>query len=205
MTVALLAKPNLSASLGLRLDTDNVLTLIQFDASITEVYNRRKEITKHPVEAGADIGDHSRILPTTIEINGWVSDDPIIFLRSQRATASVPGGNPDTRAADAWRELNRIMEEEDLITVVGDLDEFDNMTLTGIRVPKDKDKGRVLDATLTFEQLTIATTETVAAPEPVQSNRAPKTQEGNKPSRPPKPVPEETQTSVIFDVIQGTQ
>lgn len=193
MSISLLAKPNRSAFLGEKITQDITLILIQFDASISERYSRAKEVTSHPVEAGADISDHTRVLPLTIDIHGWVSDDPILFLASLRAQPSVAGGNPRTRSRDAWRELNRIMDEEDEVKVVSDLDEFENMVLTNIDVNKDKDSGRILDATITLQQITVATTEITAAPVPAptntgdaSSNRAPKSDLGKQVAKPPR-------------------
>ena len=185
MTVALLSKPNRSAFVGENVSGPTDVILIQFDASVSEVYTREKEVTQNPVESGGDVTDHTRTLPTEIEINGWVSDDPIIFLRSLRAEPSVRGGNPATRAADAWRELNRIMDEESLVKVVTDLDEFPDMILTSIRVPRNKDKGRVLDATIRLKKIVIATTEVTEPPAPTQGNRMPKTPKGKQLAKEP--------------------
>ncbi len=198
MTVALLSKPNRSAFVGENVSAPTEVILIQFDASISEVYTREKEITQNPVEAGADVTDHTRTLPTEIEINGWVSDDPIIFLRSLRAEPSVKGGNPATRAADAWRELNRIMDEESLVKVVTDLDEFPDMILTSIRVPRDKDKGRVLDATIRLKKIVIATTEVTEPPAPTQNNRAPKTKKGKQVGKTPT---ESKEASILAKLV----
>lgn len=185
MSVSLIGQPNRSAFLGEKISEDITLILIQFDASLSERYSRTKEVTQHPVESGADVSDHTRLLPTEIEIRGWVTDDPIIFLRSIRAEPSVAGGNPQTRSLDAWRELNRIMDEESTVKVVTELDEFEDMVLTSLDVTKDKDSGRILDASITLRQIVIATTEVTEAPTPSMSNRAPKTQKGKQVGKPP--------------------
>jgi hypothetical protein len=197
MVLSLLAKPNRSASL--KAAEGIALVLIQFDASLTERYSRTKEVTAHPVESGADITDHTRTLPKEIEIHGWVSDDPIIFLKSLRATPSVLGGNPLTRAFDAWTELNRIMDEESTVKVVTELDEFDSMVLTNIDVTKDKDTGRILDATITLREIVIATTEVTEAPEPTQSNRKKKSGLGKQVGKPPS----DTKGSLFTRIASG--
>jgi len=185
MTLSMIGKPNKSSFIGEKIDQDITLILIQFDASLSERYTRTKEVTNHPVESGADVTDHTRVLPLEITIHGWVTDDPIIFLKSLRALPSVSGGSPLTRSFDAWRELNRIMDEESTLKVVTDLDEFENMVLTGIDTIKEKDTGRILDATITLKKITIATTEVVDAPEPQQENRSDKTNNGKKTGKDP--------------------
>jgi hypothetical protein len=144
------------------------------------------------VESGADISDHTRVLPTEIDIRGWVSDTPIVVLASLRAQPSVSGGGRQTRVLDAWRELNRIMDEESTVKVVTSLDEFDDMVLTNIDVTREKDSGRILDATISLQKVIIATTEIVAAPTPrapagataSQSNRAAKVEKGKQVAKP---------------------
>ena len=186
MSISLLAEPNRSAAIGVNVSGPTDVLLIQFDASISERYSRRKEITQHPVEAGADVSDHSRTLPLEITIHGWVTDDPIIVLRSINATPSVRGGDPRTRVENAWKELNRIMDEESEVKIISGLDDFRNMVLKSIDVKRDKDSGRILDATIALQQITIATTEVISVPTPQpkpgkkSSNRSRKKNRGKK-------------------------
>lgn len=193
MSLSLLAKPNRSAAIGkVVAEGQPDAILIQFDASISERFSRRKDVTQHPVEAGSDISDHSRTLPLEITIRGWVTDDPIIVLASVNATPSVAGGSINARVANAWKELNRIMDEESIVKVISGLDSFDNMILKSLDVTRDKNTGRILDATISLEQITIATTEVIEIPtprpEPGQgsSNRARKTKNGKKVSKTPR-------------------
>lgn len=203
MAVTVIAKPNRSALLGSKITEEITEVLIQFDASISERYSRQKEITAHPVEDGADVTDHQRTRPTSIEIHGWVSDTPIIFLASLRAQPSVSGGDPRTRAADAWRELNRIMDAEQSVKVITELGEFDNMALSSIDVSRDKDTGRILDARISLTEIIVATTETVALPQPAPpagssaSNRAPKINKGKQVAKPP------ANQSVLFSITKA--
>lgn len=203
MSVSLLAKPNRSAAIGANVTGPTDVLLIQFDASISERYSRRKEITQHPVEEGSDVSDHSRTLPIEITIHGWVSDDPIVVLRSLNAEPSVPGGSTDARVLDAWKELNRIMDEESEVKLISGLDDFRNMILKSIDVIRDKDSGRILDATIALQQITIATTEVISVPtprpEPGQrsSNRSKKTNNGKKVAK-----PAQRNASLIFQAIE---
>ncbi len=204
MSVSLLAKPNRSAALGKPVaEGQPDVILIRFDASISERFSRRKDITQHPVEAGADVSDHARTLPTEITIHGWVSEDPIVVLASVNATPSVAGGSINARVDNAWKELNRIMDQESFVKVISGLDTFDNMLLKSIDVVRDKDSGRILDATIALQQVTIATTDVIEVPtprpEPGQgsSNRSPKTNKGKQVAK-----PTERNASLIFQAIE---
>jgi hypothetical protein len=185
MSIALLSKPNRSAFLGEpNVEAEQALgdlvtvVLFQFDASLTENFNRSAEVTTHPVEQGSDTTDNVRVLPQNITINGWVSDNPIQFAASLRT-----GPAPRTLAADAYETLNRIMDDKIPVRVVTSLKSFDDMILTNIDVTRDKDSGQILDATITLQQIIIATTETVEPPKPVKKQRAKKKKEGKKVAR----------------------
>lgn len=181
MSIALIAKRNRSAALGEAITQDQTTILFQFDASITENFNKTAQVTDHPVEDGADVTDHIRRLPEEIEIRGWVSNDPILFLASLRI-----GPAPRNRAEDAYEELRRIMDEGQLVRVVTQLRNFENMALTSISVSRDKDTGRILDATIGLREIVIATTEVVEPPEPREGNRKPKANQGKQVTKEPE-------------------
>lgn len=175
MTISLLARPNRSAFLGEPLTGDQTLTLFQFDASINETFSKTAEVTDHPVESGADVTDHIRRLPEEITLRGWVSNDPIAILASLRF-----GPPPRKRAEDAYDDLRRIMDNGQLVKVVTSLRDFENMALTSIAVTREKDSGRILDATIGLREIVIASTEVTEPPEPQQSNRGKKRQTGKQ-------------------------
>ena len=204
MSIALISKPNTSAFLGDPVtEAEAILgdlvtvVLFQFDASLTENFSRSAEATKHPVEQGADITDNVRVLPQTVTINGWVSDNPIQFAASLRT-----GPAPRTIAADAYETLNRIMDSKTTVRVVTSLRSFDDMILTNIDVSRDKDTGQILDATITLEQIIIATTETVNPPTPIKKQRAKKKKDGKKVAKETTP-PQDGILSKIFSRIGG--
>ena len=199
MSLALLSKPNLSASLGQT--TGAELTLFQFDASIAENFDKTAEITDHPVEEGADTSDHIRRKPESIEIHGWVSNDPIV-IGASRLDAQR------TRVEDALTALERIMDEGQLVKVITSLKELDNMALSRISVRRDKDSGRILDATIRLREIIIATTETTQPPVPApdKSTRAPEANLGRQtPTDATAAAPGSTSpsSSVLLGIIGG--
>jgi len=189
MTISMMAKRRQPVSLNDPLDEEVGITLFKFDASISENYSKQAVLTDHPVEEGADISDHVRSLPEEVEINGWVSNNPII------AAASIREGSPPRSIAeDAYGELRRIMDERVPVRLVTALREFDNMILTSISVVRNKDTGRIIDATIKLRELIIATTETTDAPEPEQSNRKKKQNKGKQTG---KEATDQQNTSIV--------
>ncbi len=200
MSLALLARPNRSASLNVQEGPLVGLTLFQFDATISEVFASTSDVTDHPVEEGADVSDHVRRRPREFDVHGWVSNDPIVILASSQF-----GPAPRTRAEDAYDELLRIQAQAELVTVATSLKDLANMFLASISATRDKDSGRILDATLRLREIIIATTEVTSAPvpAPTKSARAPKANLGRQAA---KPVPADVagvQESALFGPVSS--
>ncbi len=176
------------------------LRLLQFDATITEAFSRTSQLTQFPAEDGSPLSDHANLKPLSFTMRGWVSDHPILVLPLENARASVPGGNPRRRALDAFDELNRIMDNKILLELVTGFGKFVNIHLESIRANKDKTSGRILDATLTFKELIVASTETVTLPTPVQASRSGKTDLGRQVAGPPT-SPDGTESTAVADSL----
>lgn len=142
--------------------------LVQFDASLSETHARQCEITDHPVEEGSTISDHIRRLPETLEVNGVVSNHPIVFLASLNSPSPITNGlTPATARAElAYSTLRKLMDDGELVTVVTSLWEYENMAITSMSVARDVNTGNVLNCSLSLREIIIAKTKTVDAPEP---------------------------------------
>lgn len=141
-------------------DTSQIL---EFEATIEEGHEAEAETTDHPVEIGADITDHIRRLPQKLTLKGIVSDYPILLLAPFRAEASVPGGDPGSRAKDAYDWLVDTKDQGLLLQVFTTLTSYSNMAIIGMSVVRDKDKRNILDVDLTLREIIIAETEKGAA------------------------------------------
>lgn len=203
MAIELLARKKQRAFLGEPITDDITLILLQFDASINEIHSASAEVTDFPVEEGADESDHIRALPDEIEINGMVTNDPILFLKSLRAQPSVAGGDPRTRAEDAFEELNRIKNEGQLVTVFTSFKEYTDMAITSISVPRDKDLGNAMDATITLRKVVKASTETATPPKPATASRAPKKKLGKKSTKAAKAPAANKGGSILSQLLGG--
>jgi hypothetical protein len=141
---------------------------VQFDCSVSETHSKEAQITDHPVEEGSTISDHIRRQPESLELNGIVTNHPIIFLASIQAPSPLENDlspTPD-RAEVAYATLREIMDKGELVTVVTSFWEYENMAITSMSVTRDAQNGNVLNCNLGLREIIIAKTETVAAPEP---------------------------------------
>ena len=138
-------------------DADGVLEL---DCSLSETHIDEAEVTSHPVEGGSETSDHIRKLPQTLEVNGIITNTPLVFLASVQAESPVLANqNPKTdRVSAGYDYLRKLMEDGTLIDVVTSLREYKNMALTGMSVIRDAENGNVLNCTLSLREVIIAGT-----------------------------------------------
>jgi len=148
--------------------------LVNFDATISESHRKSNEVTSHPVEAGIDVSDHIRPQPEEIDINGIVSDTPLVYLPSLRATSPIEGDltRPTERADAAYKEIQRVMDAGQLVTVVTKLREYEDMAITSFAVDRDASTGNVLNATLSLRQVVTVESQVTAEPIPIASGNS---------------------------------
>lgn len=141
---------------------------VQFDCSVSERHTDEAEITEHPVEFGSDVSDHIRKLPKSIEINGIVTNTPIVFLASLMAPSPVITDflSKTDRVEAAYAELQRVMDDGELVDVVTSLKTYDNMAITSLVVDRDVATGNVLNCVVSLREVVIASTLTVDLPLP---------------------------------------
>jgi hypothetical protein len=158
--------------------------VVQFDASVSEVHTDEMEITDHPVEEGSDISDHIRKMPITIEMNGVITNNPIVFLASVRAKSPVTTDISTTqdRVGTGYDKLREIQESGELIDVATSLRDYNNMVIQSLSISRDVSTGNILDATLTLREIIIAKQLTTDLPIPIPEKVAKKTEtnKGNK-------------------------
>jgi hypothetical protein len=176
-TAASLATKKKLTRIAIESDTSQFL---EADATVSATHEGSAMITRHPVERGSDITDHIRREPDTVDIDIVISDTPVMYLASLRAKASVPGGNPKTRAKDAYDFLRRIKDNGQTVKVVLGLRTYRTMAIRSLSVTQDKDTSNIVRIRARFEEIIIAQTETVAAPEPVNQSRGDRVNQGKK-------------------------
>lgn len=132
--------------------------LLTLEASVSENHARKAEVTAHPVEVGSDMADHSRFLPRTLDMVGIVSNTPIVFLASLRALPSVAGGDPSSRAEDAFQALEQVMRTGTLCFIDTTLASYENMMLESLAAPRDATRGNIVELQMSWREVRIAET-----------------------------------------------
>lgn len=161
-----------------------VLGVIQFDCSLSERHAGDAEVTEHPVEtvigaAGVPgvVSDHIRALPEELEINGIVTNTPIVFLASALAESPVfpfKRSPLQDRADTAYWTLRQLKNAGHLLDVVTSLRTYSNMAITSLVVARDVSNGNVLNCTVGFREVKTATSLAFEKPIPddVANNKA---------------------------------
>jgi hypothetical protein len=176
---------------------------LEFDALISATYSGTAVLTDHPVEGSIDITDHIRRQPKQVQIKIVVSNSPIIVLASLRATPSVPGTDPATRAEAAFLFLEDIKDNGKLVHLSTNLFDYTNMAISSLSVTRDKDTSHVLEADITLREIQIAAAETTTPPVPADSTKTKKKNLGNKAKQPaPEPARQSALTK-LFGIFGG--
>jgi hypothetical protein len=127
----------------------------EVDVALVEEPVFDSEITDKPVEVGANITDHQRLLPTDLMVEGFVSDSPTGSIVDRRSQGSVP-------SVDAYAYFKTLRESKEPFTVQTTKDIFDNMlvrTLSPISTTQDGFRFRC-----TFKQVVFVTNERTTIP-----------------------------------------
>jgi hypothetical protein len=184
-----------------RVSPNSTVQLIAFDATLRRVHQSRVEVTDHPVEDGSTVTDHSRRLPKRLQLDIIVTNDPVIVDAVENAQPSVAGGDPKSRAQDAWAALEDAQERGDLLTVRTWLKDYESMILEDMNAPRDAATGNVLSATISLRELITATTETVQPPDTVDKSQSPRTNLGRQNTTAAPAENESKARSVLSEVL----
>lgn len=138
---------------------------IELDAAITEKHSAKVEITKHPIEEGANPTDHARLLPLAIMVEGFLTNTPLGAVeRAFRGVTNDPRTSTGARGAagpaqQAMAELEKMRVDKKVVSVVSDFRSYDGMLITSIEVPRDAKTGEAIRFTITLEEIRIVRSE----------------------------------------------
>jgi hypothetical protein len=177
-----------------------ISTRIEIEASVSESHRRSAEVTAHPVERGADVVDHIRFNPRELDMVGVISNTPIMVAASLQAQPSVPGGDPRSRAEDAYRELENLMEAGALCKITTTLFSYEDMALVALSTPRDAPRGNIAELQMTWREVRFAETLRVDAPVPSSPARGNNINAGKQAANAAKDAEAEKATSLLSKI-----
>jgi D-ribose pyranose/furanose isomerase RbsD len=138
--------------------------VLELDCNISESHEFENQVTAFPIENGSEITDHVINKPKKITVNGFVTNSPINSLGKIGEIKDAIAGNSglsQKRVSVAEYELQSILFNKELVTIVTSLDVYDDMVMTSLSIPKDSKTGDALRFTATFQQIIKITTQNV--------------------------------------------
>lgn len=134
---------------------------ITFDLLLSENHEMRSVVTTHTIEDGSVVADHIRNELRTGTVTGMVSNYSI-------STGLLEGAiNPlaaevKNRAKDAYEAFRNLWNAREPVTIVTQLEVYENVVVTSIRTEKAPETGAALRFSVSFQQIqTVKLRETV--------------------------------------------
>lgn len=128
------------------------------DVTISEFHSDEVTVTTHPVDTGAQISDHAYKQPATVVCSfGWSN--------SSRLLNSVLDGSIFRgleSANDVYKRLLKMQEERQQLKLSTGKRVYDNVIITKIQTTTTVDTESAAIIEVTFQEILLATTRTVA-------------------------------------------
>lgn len=135
-----------------------------FDAILKTDHTSKITATSHPIESGANVSDHAFVEPKEISIEVGVSD-------CETGNGTFGSGN---RSVNAFKELIKLQESRQLISVVTRFKTYNNMLIMSVSVPDDYTVMNSFKANLMLREIPIVSTSRVKVSERGGSDQAQK-------------------------------
>jgi hypothetical protein len=148
---------------------------ISVDATLEEIGTDLLQITEHPVEAGANITDHSFYRPAELVMHcGW-SNANIKAALGVSGNQPFAGGalNNDDYVSSVYSQLISLQQSLQPFHVFTTIRQYSNMLITSLSLTRDKKTSQALMITVTMRQIiTVSTLSSTIAPAANQLNPA---------------------------------
>lgn len=143
---------------------------LDIDATLSQVAERSVEVTKFPIEDGAQISDHAIRKPETYRMEGAISNTPPRAPRYDREVAEDTSEAIKT-AQPSWEPRRAESAREVLESLVGALVTIDTgakvhegMILQSVSFPRDPATGDAVSFSASFEKILRVSSEVAPVP-----------------------------------------
>lgn len=165
-----------------------------FDAYFSINHESILSITEHPVQTGASISDHAFMEPRTVTFEIGMSDVMQDLSEYISGIESFNNGDSPSKSINAYKVLEKLQQDRIPMTVVTRLNTYNNMLISSLVVPDDKNTTYALRATVTLKEIIVAKVTTVKI-----SARSQITDSTNMGNQNPQPVDE----SILAGALLG--
>jgi len=182
---------------------------VAFDAVPTITPAESANVTRHPVEKGADVADHIQLAPRKLSFEAVVTNTPLAqpATHTRGARGEVMGidnispdgasvlqfdGSMD-RPRDVYLDLRDAYQAKSVFTVDTALERYDDMVITNLTSPREAGSGKetqsgtridFLKFSIEMEQIRVAgSREGKVTRKPKKGTPKPKTNKGSQPKK----------------------
>lgn len=133
---------------------------VDIDGFVQEEHTLSCDVTKNPVEDGADVTDHVQLESAKLTIDGIVTDSPIRlgvisnFVNAGRAITNL--FSTTKRSIDAYNQLESLWKSREPFTVVTSLKRYENMVFEELSVPRNSLNSNSISFSASLMQIRIA-------------------------------------------------
>jgi len=131
--------------LGFQTITKVKIGTVELDASLSEDHRFPAQLTENPVEDGTVFTDHVVLQPTTLQIEGRISD----------ATQSLVSFRGPGTSADAFKSLVALQKGRETFRVVTKIAVYDRMMFEELSVPRTALDGRSIRFTARLKEILV--------------------------------------------------
>lgn len=157
-------------------DKEHRIGELLVDAIIKESHELRAEISEHPTEKGESFVDHIANCPTTIQIEGIISNTPMSLIGKTLVTSlsNFIEDKSNDIAEQAFKTLENIFAKRRPISICTSLKDYDNMVLESLSVERGGGLSECLHFHLSAKQVAIVEQKTIVLPKPKPQRAKPK-------------------------------
>ena len=165
---------------------------LTIDAVIKESHELRAQITEHPTESGESFCDHVISLPTTVQLEGVISNTPLTLIGVTAFTSlsNYVNDRSNNMAELAYKKLEDIFVRRTPISISTSLKDYDHMVLESLNIERGGGGAtESLHFRATAKQVRIAHQATIAIslPEPKPKRAKPKQSLDKQETKPASP------------------
>lgn len=155
-------------------DKEYRLGEIIIDAVVKESHDLRAQISEHPTERGESFVDHVCSLPTTIQIDGIISNTPMTWIgvTALKSLNNYLNDESNDIVGSAFKKLEDIFAKREPITIATSLKDYDNMVLESLSVERGGGTFESLHFRATAKQIRTVEQATIHIPPQPKPERA---------------------------------
>jgi hypothetical protein len=134
---------------------------LQLDVTVSEQHEYENEVSIFPIEEGADIADHIKLMPESITLDGFVTNSPISVLFEDGVELAQ-----DVLLKISGRQIQGNDTTPQIVDIITGLRVYTGMAMTSLTIPRNARTGQAMNFTARFIKIVTVKSETVAIPDP---------------------------------------